>query len=120
MSCSTGSAARRRKPASAARPPPPEPAMNLPRPTILIALTVALVCAAGCSLAPTYERPDVPVAGAYKEAPGWVPAQPGDGVDRGAGWTLFQDPELDALIGRVEVSNQNVAAATAAYAQARA
>ena len=35
-------------------------------------------------------------------------------------WQLFGDAELNALAEQVEVSNQNVAAAVAAYAQARA
>ncbi len=49
----------------------------------------------------------------------WLPAVPADTLDRGAWWTLFGDPELDRLAARVEVSNQTVAAAVAAYAQAR-
>jgi NodT family efflux transporter outer membrane factor (OMF) lipoprotein len=56
----------------------------------------------------------------YKQAKGWVVAAPADALERGPWWTLFGDPELDALAARVEVSNQNVAAASAAYAQARA
>ena len=50
----------------------------------------------------------------------WLPAAPADALDRGAWWTLFGDPELDRLAAQVEVSNQNVAAAVAAYAQAQA
>jgi outer membrane protein TolC len=62
---------------------------------------------------------DVPVA--FKEGQGaWVPAAPADAADRGAWWTLFRDPVLDGLAAQVEVSNQTVAAAVAAYAQARA
>jgi outer membrane protein TolC len=36
------------------------------------------------------------------------------------GGQLFNDPQLNELAASVEVSNQNVAAAVAAYAQARA
>jgi NodT family efflux transporter outer membrane factor (OMF) lipoprotein len=48
------------------------------------------------------------------------PAAPADTLERGPWWTLFQDPVLDQLEASVEVSNQNVAAAVAAYDQARA
>jgi NodT family efflux transporter outer membrane factor (OMF) lipoprotein len=57
---------------------------------------------------------------AYKEAGDWVTAQPADALERGPWWQLFNDPVLNELTARVEVSNQNVAAAVAAYAQARA
>jgi NodT family efflux transporter outer membrane factor (OMF) lipoprotein len=56
----------------------------------------------------------------YKEAPaGWQPAAPST-VDGTAWWKAFGDAQLDALVDQVEVSNQNVAAAVANYAQARA
>jgi NodT family efflux transporter outer membrane factor (OMF) lipoprotein len=51
---------------------------------------------------------------------GWVPAAPADALERGPWWTLFGDPQLNDLAAAIEVSNQNVAAAVAAYAQARA
>jgi NodT family efflux transporter outer membrane factor (OMF) lipoprotein len=57
---------------------------------------------------------------AYKEAGDWVVAAPLDALERGPWWQLFNDPVLNTLAARVEVSNQNVAAAVAAYAQARA
>jgi NodT family efflux transporter outer membrane factor (OMF) lipoprotein len=79
---------------------------------------VALV--AGCAVGPAYQRPATPEPAAYKEMQGWVPAAPADALERGPWWTLFGDPLLNELAGSVEVSNQNVAAAVAAYAQARA
>jgi NodT family efflux transporter outer membrane factor (OMF) lipoprotein len=79
---------------------------------------VALV--AGCAVGPAYQRPTTPEPAAYKEMQGWVPAAPADALERGPWWTLFGDPLLNELAGSVEVSNQNVAAAVAAYAQARA
>jgi NodT family efflux transporter outer membrane factor (OMF) lipoprotein len=57
---------------------------------------------------------------AYKEAAGWVPARPSDAADRSDWWTVFNDPTLNALEARVEVSNQTLAAAEAAYRQAHA
>lgn len=84
--------------------------------------TTALLCAAlaGCALGPDYSRPTAPISTTYKEAAGWSPAAPADALDRGDWWTLFGDPVLNELEARVKVSNQNVAAAEAAYRQARA
>jgi NodT family efflux transporter outer membrane factor (OMF) lipoprotein len=90
---------------------------------------VALLCAAtlslcACAVGPAYERPTTALPAAFKEAPqadtGWFPAAPADALDRGPWWELFGDADLNALIVQVEVSNQNVAAAVAAYAQAQA
>ena len=91
--------------------------------TPLLVMTTAALLAA-CAVGPDYRRPDVAAPGAFKEAPqvdaGWFPAAPADALDRGAWWQLFNDAELNALMPQVEVSNQNVAAAVAAYAQAQA
>lgn len=75
---------------------------------------------AGCALAPAYERPAQPLPTHFKEAPGWVPVTEAGEVERGQWWRVFGDSVLDDLMARVEVSNQNVAAAAAAYEQARA
>ena len=87
------------------------------------ALTLAALLSA-CALGPAYRRPDTPTPAAFKEAPqgdaGWFPAAPADTLERGPWWQLFGDAGLDRLVAQVEVSNQNVAAAVAAYAQARA
>ena len=64
---------------------------------------------------PNYHRPKLVVPAAYKEAPGWVPAQPQDGVAKGAWWTAFGDPELDRLEPMVSVNNATVAADYYAY-----
>ncbi|MFJ1469340.1 efflux transporter outer membrane subunit [Massilia orientalis] len=91
----------------------------------LISALLAAAVLSGCALAPTYERPATPQPAAFKElqdsaSAGWAPAAPADTLDRGPWWTLFNDPVLDGLARQVEVSNQNVAAAVAAYSQARA
>ena len=88
-------------------------------PRILAAALLALA-ASGCAIGPDYRRPTTPDVSAFKEAEGWVSAAPADALDRGPWWLLFGDPVLDQLAARVEVSNQNVAQAVAAYAQARA
>jgi NodT family efflux transporter outer membrane factor (OMF) lipoprotein len=87
-------------------------------------LCASLATLSACTLGPAYQRPSTPEPPAYKEAPAadstWFPAAPADELDRGPWWELFADPPLTALVEQVEVSNQNVAAAVAAYAQAQA
>lgn len=102
--------------------PTPLPARPSPRSRARRRLLLAAAAWAlgGCAAGPSYRRPDVATPPAWREAEGWVVAAPADALDRGPWWQLFGDPQLAALAARVEVSNQNVAAATAAYAQARA
>jgi NodT family efflux transporter outer membrane factor (OMF) lipoprotein len=74
-----------------------------------------------CSFAPVYKTPDsVPAASAYKESGDWKAAEPVDNQSRGAWWTLFQDPQLDALEAKVGDANQDLKAAFARLQQARA
>jgi NodT family efflux transporter outer membrane factor (OMF) lipoprotein len=80
-------------------------------------LAIAL---AGCTVGPNYVRPAAPITPAFKEAQGWRPSQPADGIDRGAWWSMFDDPTLDSLEQRVAASNQTVKEFEAAYRQAHA
>lgn len=82
-------------------------------------ILISCLLLAGCAVGPAYQVPATPQPAAFKEAAGWVPAAPADMLERGPWWTLFNDPLLNQLAQQVEVSNQNVAAAVAAYAQAR-
>jgi NodT family efflux transporter outer membrane factor (OMF) lipoprotein len=75
---------------------------------------------AACTLGPNYARPAVEAPAAYKEAQGWKPAQPRDNEPRGNWWSVFNDPQLDALASQVEVSNQTIKAAEARVREARA
>lgn len=93
------------------------PLMTLHRPAAAALLALAL---SGCAVGPNYQRPATPDISQFKEAQGWLPATPADALERGPWWQLFGDPVLNQLAERVDVSNQNVAAAVAAYAQARA
>lgn len=86
---------------------------------LLFSVAMMLIVA-GCAVGPAYQRPNAPVASVYKQASDWVTAAPADALERGPWWQLFNDPVLNDLAARVDVSNQNVAAAVAAYAQARA
>ncbi|MDQ6869305.1 MAG: efflux transporter outer membrane subunit [Pseudomonadota bacterium] len=72
---------------------------------------------AACSVGPDYLRPSAPEPVIYKELKGWKRATPRDDIDRGPWWAVFRDPKLDAFEPQVEISNQNVAAAEAAYRQ---
>ncbi|HUA78583.1 MAG TPA: TolC family protein, partial [Acetobacteraceae bacterium] len=74
----------------------------------------------GCMVGPNYHRPVAIVPTHYKELSGWVVAQPQAAINRGAWWSVFDDPTLDALERQVNVSNQTIRADAAAYAQARA
>jgi NodT family efflux transporter outer membrane factor (OMF) lipoprotein len=91
-------------------------------------LTSILVLLGACALGPKYSRPAAEVPSGYKElAPsadkgteGWKPAQPSDQATRGKWWERFNDPQLEALEQRVNISNQNLKAAEAQFRQARA
>jgi NodT family efflux transporter outer membrane factor (OMF) lipoprotein len=80
---------------------------------------VALVLSA-CSVGPDYQRPSAVVPASYKEDKGWKVAQPADGIDRGAWWSLYNDSTLDGLERQIDISNQTLKASEAAYRQALA
>lgn len=75
---------------------------------------------AACSQAPTLKLPDVPLAAEYKEAAPWRIAQPADQLPREGWWSLFGDPELNALEQRLVQHSPDLAAALARYQQAKA
>jgi NodT family efflux transporter outer membrane factor (OMF) lipoprotein len=88
---------------------------------VAVAATGGLAALAGCSLAPRYRTPDSPPpASAYQELVEWQPAAPLDGESRGAWWSVFQDPTLDALEDKVGNANQDLKAAFARLEEARA
>ncbi len=70
-----------------------------------------------CTVGPDYQRPDAPMPALYKEA-GWKVGQPLDAVNRGAWWSIYKDSLLDDLEKQVDISNQNLKAAEAAFQQA--
>ncbi len=93
--------------------------MQIPTHRLIFPVTLTLLIA-GCAVGPKYERPAAPDVGAYKEAGDWIKAAPADALERGPWWQMFNDPLLNDMVARVEVTNQNVAVAVAAYEQARA
>ncbi len=79
-------------------------------------ITALLIAASLCSCAvgPNYKRPVMETPQHYKNALATTAtAAPPD-----AWWTMFHDPMLDQLINEVDVSNQNLAEAAAAYDEA--
>ena len=84
------------------------------------ATATMLALLAGCAVGPDYRKPDASVPTTYKELEGWHAAQPRDELPRGSWWEVFGDPELDGLMKRVDISNQNIRAAEARVRQARA
>ncbi|WP_035348111.1 efflux transporter outer membrane subunit [Edaphobacter aggregans] len=82
----------------------------------------------GCRVGPQYARPAAPLAPEFKEAlpsnfkatDGWKVAQPSDAQLKGDWWTLFHDPELDALEAQIDPANQTLKEAEANFRASRA
>ena len=73
-----------------------------------------------CAVGPNYRRPDVATPAAYKEAPANATNNAASNTTSPPQewWTVFNDPLLNDLEQQVEVSNQDLAAAEAAYREA--
>jgi len=90
------------------------------------ALVTGVALLTACSIGPKYTRPSALVPPAYKElgAPNvdgdWKPGQPRDDAARGKWWERFNDLRLNELEEKVDISNQNIAAAAANILAARA
>lgn len=87
--------------------------------TALIPSLVAVLLSA-CAAGPDYQRPPIDTPAAFKEIGDWKPAEPREPLAADNWWAVFGDPVLDELQARLEVSNQNLRAAEAAYRQALA
>lgn len=87
---------------------------------LILGLSLAGAALSACMVGPNYSRPSVQTPPTFKEAEGWTPAAPADAIDKGAWWGVFNDPVLDSLERKVAISNQTLAAAEAAYREARA
>src|SRR6516225_4889156 len=80
-------------------------------------IVAGFIVLSACTVGPDYVRPDAPVPAEYKEA-GWKVGEPLDAIDRGAWWSVYNDPLLDDLEKQIDISNQNLKAAAAAFEQA--
>jgi len=89
--------------------------LNWPLRAAALLLLAALV--ASCKSGRDYARPELNTPGAYKSATGREKARPELGLDW---WKLFNDTDLNALAGEALAANQNLKAAMARVAEARA
>jgi NodT family efflux transporter outer membrane factor (OMF) lipoprotein len=76
--------------------------------------------ATACAVGPDYHRPQFDTAANFKEAADWKPSEPNDVLSRGPWWKIFNDDVLDGLEAQIDISNQTVKAAEAAFEQSRA
>jgi len=91
---------------------------NLTRMLMLTPLALAL---AACSVGPDYVRPQTAaVPTAFKEMKDWKPAQPNELAMNGKWWEMFGDPQLNALVEQIDISNQNLAQSEANFRKAMA
>jgi len=98
------------------------------RPAILMLAAALGLAADGCRTGPQYVRPAAPLAPEFKEAlpdnfkatDGWKPAQPSDAQLKGDWWTLFNDPQLNALEEQIDPANETLKEAEANFRAARA
>jgi NodT family efflux transporter outer membrane factor (OMF) lipoprotein len=95
----------------------------------VIALVSGLgIAITGCHVGPDYTRPSAPLAPAFKEPlptnfsakDGWEPASPSDAQLKGDWWTLFNDPQLNALEAQIDPANQTLKESEANFRAARA
>ena len=86
--------------------------------TALASALTALL--AGCSLAPTYERPAMDVPAHWQTEAPWRAAQPADDPPKGPWWQRFNDPQLDKLIEQALRENQSLKVALTNLEQAQA
>lgn len=87
----------------------------------VLCMWVSALTLQACAVGPDYSRPGVVTPVSFKEAPrGWKLAEPKDGTDRGAWWSVYHDPLLDTLVPQVAINNQNLKAYEAAYREALA
>ena len=88
-------------------------------PSVLPAVA-AFLFAAGCTVGPNYHRASAPVPAKWDVTEPWRQSAPGDGVAKGAWWSVFGNEELSALEKQTLDANQTIQAAMARLAQARA
>jgi len=82
-------------------------------------LSLGLLLIGGCSVGPKYAKPTTEIPPSYKENANWKLAQPSDQAQKGNWWEIFQDPQLNALEEKINVSNQSLRAAVDRFQEAR-
>lgn len=97
------------------------------KPALWMAVSLCVAALTGCVVGPNYHQPSIPPPpAAFKELlppnlpnGNWKQAQPSDAQLKGKWWELYNDPELNALEEKIEVSNQTLKAAMEQYFEAR-
>ena len=86
----------------------------------LLSVMAGIAIMTACAVGPDYKRPAFDAVPNYKEQENWKPSEPSDAINRGPWWDIYHDEALDQLEAKIDISNQNVKAAVAAYDQAQA
>jgi NodT family efflux transporter outer membrane factor (OMF) lipoprotein len=81
----------------------------------IASIAVVALLVASCKVGPDYLRPSAPTATQYKELKGWKPAAPREAGANQPWWSVYDDPVLDGLERQIDISNQNLKQAEAAY-----
>jgi multidrug efflux system outer membrane protein len=86
---------------------------KIPARFALSLLTAAVL--AGCAMDKPSEKVALDIPAQYRESPAsldgtWKAALPADGVDRGAWWSVFNDSELNGLVGEAARANPTLPA----------
>jgi NodT family efflux transporter outer membrane factor (OMF) lipoprotein len=96
--------------------------------SILLFAATGLLALAGCTVGPKYHPPAPPTTTAanykesttnFKDVGEWKVASPQEGMLRGNWWEVFNDPDLNALEGQLEINNQNIKASFQNFMEAR-
>jgi len=83
-------------------------------------VVLGIALATACAVGPDYHRPEFATTDAYKEQTDWKPSEPADVMSKGPWWNIYGDEDLAQLESQIEISNENVKAAIAAYDQSQA
>ncbi len=86
----------------------------------ILILIVIVAPLSSCNFTPKSQAPAMELPPNFKESAGWKLAAPADHQARGDWWRVFGDSELNAILQRVEVSNQSLQAAAARAEQTAA
>lgn len=86
----------------------------------LVLLVIGMI--SGCSFAPKYQRPPMPIPQTYKENMPWVMAKPSlaTQTQHKPWWTVYQDPVLNDLEEQLTRSNPSLELAFSRFQESRA
>ena len=88
--------------------------------TVSVVAVLLLADIAANAAGPKYKKPDIATPPNWQTPAPWHEASPLDRIPRGSWWTLFGDAELNQYEERAMANNQNLKAAVARLAEARA